>query len=232
MWIPFKIPLQWLITCWSPFVFFWNLRCHAVQRDKLQTHLWVWFSEHWLVLMSAGWRIAMTLQITHYWFSSALSLCKFETFFFLKPTHTCLPLVLFSAAVFKSHDLWPSTGGVEDNCKCGIAPHFAWDVHAQICVTLSPRSTRPIYLIWGRGGGTKDPSLTMGTPVNIQHVFVSNFEISDSGNMLRWPYCLTIIGCNFVSNDLLHQTLISYNRPWFTFPFMHIWWHHDDVIRF
>ena len=40
---------------------------------------------------------------------------------------------------------------------------------------------------------------------------------------LRWPYCLTINGCNFVSNDLLHQTLISYNGPWFTFPFMHIW---------
>ena len=39
---------------------------------------------------------------------------------------------------------------------------------------------------------------------------------------LRWAYCLTIIGCNFVSNDLLHQTLISYNGPWFTFPFMHI----------
>ena len=28
--------------------------------------------------------------------------------------------------------------------------------------------------------------------------------------------------CNFVLNDLLHQTLISYNGPWFTFPFMHI----------
>ena len=31
-------------------------------------------------------------------------------------------------------------------------------------------------------------------------------------------YCLTIIGCNFVFNDLLHQTLISNNGPWFTFP--------------
>ena len=51
-------------------------------------------------------------------------------------------------------------------------------------------------------------------------------------NDLRWPYCLSIIGCNFVSNDLLHQTLISYNGPWFTFPFMHIWWQHNDVIRF
>ena len=30
---------------------------------------------------------------------------------------------------------------------------------------------------------------------------------------LRWPYCLTIIGCNFVLNDLLHQTLISHNGP-------------------
>ena len=39
---------------------------------------------------------------------------------------------------------------------------------------------------------------------------------------LRWLYCLTIIGCNFVLNDLLHQTLISYNGPWFTFSFMHI----------
>ena len=45
-------------------------------------------------------------------------------------------------------------------------------------------------------------------------------------------HCLTIIGCNFVLNDLLHQTLISYNVPWFIFSFMHIWWHHDDVIRF
>ena len=26
---------------------------------------------------------------------------------------------------------------------------------------------------------------------------------------LRWLYCLTIIGCNFVLNDLLHLTLIS-----------------------
>ena len=50
--------------------------------------------------------------------------------------------------------------------------------------------------------------------------------------LLRWPYCLTIIGSNFVLNDLLHQTLISYNGPWFTFPFMHIWWQHDDIIRF
>ena len=42
---------------------------------------------------------------------------------------------------------------------------------------------------------------------------------------LRWLYCLTIIiGCNFVSNDLLHQTLISHNEPYLTFPFMHIWW--------
>ena len=49
---------------------------------------------------------------------------------------------------------------------------------------------------------------------------------------LRWLYCLTVIGCNFVLNDLLHQILISYNGPWFTFSFMHIWWHHDDVIKF
>ena len=49
---------------------------------------------------------------------------------------------------------------------------------------------------------------------------------------LRWLYCLTIIGCNFVLNVLLHQTLISYNGLWFTFPFIHIWWHHDDVIKF
>ena len=27
---------------------------------------------------------------------------------------------------------------------------------------------------------------------------------------------------DFVFNDLLHQTLISNNEPWFTFPFMHI----------
>ena len=40
-------------------------------------------------------------------------------------------------------------------------------------------------------------------------------------------YCLTVIGCNFVFNDLLHQALISNNGPWFTFPFMHIWWHHQ-----
>ena len=43
--------------------------------------------------------------------------------------------------------------------------------------------------------------------------FIDNF---------RWLYCLTIMGCNFVFNDLLHQTLISNNGPWFTFPFMHI----------
>ena len=49
---------------------------------------------------------------------------------------------------------------------------------------------------------------------------------------LRLPYCLTIIGCNFVSDDLLNKTLISYNGPWFTFPFMYIWWHHNDIIRF
>ena len=57
--------------------------------------------------------------------------------------------------------------------------------------------------------------------------------IANSGGLeLRWLYCLTIIGCNFVLNDLLHQTLISYSGPWFTFSFMHIWWHHDDVIKF
>ena len=39
-------------------------------------------------------------------------------------------------------------------------------------------------------------------------------------SFLRWLYCLTIIGCNFVLNDLLHQTLISCNRPWFTFSFI------------
>ena len=51
-------------------------------------------------------------------------------------------------------------------------------------------------------------------------------------SVLRWLYCLTICGCNFVFNDLLQQTLISKNGPWFTFPFIHIWWHHNDVIRF
>ena len=38
MWNPFKIPLLWLIQQWSPIVFFCNLRCHAVQRHKSQTH--------------------------------------------------------------------------------------------------------------------------------------------------------------------------------------------------
>ena len=47
----------------------------------------------------------------------------------------------------------------------------------------------------------------------------------------RCLYCLTIIGCNFVSN-MLHKTLISYNGPWFIFLFMHIWWNHCDIIRF
>ena len=50
--------------------------------------------------------------------------------------------------------------------------------------------------------------------------------------ILRWLYCLTIMGCNFVFNDMLHQTLISNNGPWLTFPFLHIWWHYDDDIRF
>ena len=40
---------------------------------------------------------------------------------------------------------------------------------------------------------------------------------------LKWLYCLSIIWCNFVFDFLLHQTLISNNGPWFTFPFMHIW---------
>ena len=40
-WIPFKIPLLWLIQQWSPIVFFCHLRCRAVQRDKSQTHYWV-----------------------------------------------------------------------------------------------------------------------------------------------------------------------------------------------
>ena len=43
---------------------------------------------------------------------------------------------------------------------------------------------------------------------------------------LRWLYCLTINGCNFICNDLLHSTLISCNGSWFTFPFMYIWWYH------
>ena len=37
-WIPFKIPLLWLIQQWSPIVFFYHLRCRAVQRGKSQTH--------------------------------------------------------------------------------------------------------------------------------------------------------------------------------------------------
>ena len=58
--------------------------------------------------------------------------------------------------------------------------------------------------------------------------FTQRMAVGFKPTTFRWPYCLTIIGCNFVSNDLLHQTLISYNGPWFTFPFMHI----DDIIRF
>ena len=38
-WIPFKIPLLWLIQQWSPIVFFCYLRCLAVQSDKSQTQL-------------------------------------------------------------------------------------------------------------------------------------------------------------------------------------------------
>ena len=49
---------------------------------------------------------------------------------------------------------------------------------------------------------------------------------------LRWLYCPNIILCNFVSNDLLYETLIAFNAPWFTFPFICIWWHHDDIIKF
>ena len=75
----------------------------------------------------------------------------------------------------------------------------------------------------------------LGGVVKIQHLFwftrCANRILTEYVS-LRWPYCLTIIGRNFVSNDLLHQTLISYNGPWFTFPFMHIWWHHNDIIRF
>ena len=37
-WIPFKIPLLWLIQQWSPIVFFCHLRCRVLQRDKSQTH--------------------------------------------------------------------------------------------------------------------------------------------------------------------------------------------------
>ena len=37
-WIPFKIPLPWLIQQRSPIVFFCYLRCRAVQHDKSQTH--------------------------------------------------------------------------------------------------------------------------------------------------------------------------------------------------
>ena len=58
------------------------------------------------------------------------------------------------------------------------------------------------------------------------------FNTKSIHKMLRWLYCLAIIGCNFVFNDLLHHTLISNNGPWFTFPFMHIWWHYDDIVRF
>ena len=47
-------------------------------------------------------------------------------------------------------------------------------------------------------------------------------KVLDSFIVLRWLYYLTIIGCNLCLNDLLHQTLISYNGPWFTFSFMHI----------
>ena len=41
-----------------------------------------------------------------------------------------------------------------------------------------------------------------------------------SGLLLRWPYCLTIFGYNFCSDDLLNKIFMSYNEPMNTFPFM------------
>ena len=68
--------------------------------------------------------------------------------------------------------------------------------------------------------------------IYVSKMAIVKYIYDEKGYVLRWLYCLTIIGCNFVLNDLLHQTLISYSGPWFTFSFMHIWWHHDDVIKF
>ena len=45
-----------------------------------------------------------------------------------------------------------------------------------------------------------------------------------------WGGYIAIIRCNFLFT--VDNTVIQHNGPWFTFPFMHIWWHHDDVIRF
>ena len=38
---------------------------------------------------------------------------------------------------------------------------------------------------------------------------------------LRWLYCATIIECIFVSNDILHETFVPCNGPWFTFLFIY-----------
>ena len=46
---------------------------------------------------------------------------------------------------------------------------------------------------------------------------------------LRWSYCPTIIGYNFVFNDLLNKTLISYSGLGLSFPYVHLmtsrWYH-------
>ena len=58
-------------------------------------------------------------------------------------------------------------------------------------------------------------SLSVGSTINYSKALSSIINIK----VLLLP--------KYFSDDLLNKTLISYNEPWFSFPFMYIWWHHQ-----
>ena len=53
-------------------------------------------------------------------------------------------------------------------------------------------------------------------------ILVDHLKVAEKPWGLQQPSWLNTVGCKFVLNDLLHQTLISYNGTWFTFSLVHI----------
>ena len=106
-------------------------------------------------------------------------------------------------------------------CKICIARHLVVDIFPWCNANFVPFPSRTLVARrMGNGSILLHTCYTYKCTWLAHSTFcfhLTNFKLF-TDCPLRWPYCLTIIGFNFVSNDLLHQTLVSYNGPWFAFP--------------
>ena len=74
------------------------------------------------------------------------------------------------------------------------------------------------------------PMLTHNLP--LWFILILLPDLYRSAPLLKWPYCLIILGYNFCLDHLLNKTFMSYNERINTFPLRSIGqWHHDDVIN-